>query len=109
MPGSLVPGRCTRARRDRCRFGQEDFFPGRVLIGVCDSGEGSIGVCVLGGWCRPSVVWALGALMFGITPNALVPRLNGPAGAGREAHYYSIATEELRYGYRDAGDAGVTG
>ena len=47
--------------------------------------------------------------MFGITPNALVPRLNGPAGAGREAHYYSIATEELRYGYRDAGDAGVTG
>ena len=30
-------------------------------------------------------------------------RLNGPAGAGWEAHYYSIATEVLGYGY--AGDA----
>ena len=29
--------------------------------------------------------------------------LNGPAGAGGEAHYYGIATEELRCGY--AGDA----
>ena len=27
---------------------------------------------------------------------------NGPAGAGGEAYYYGIATEELRYGY--AGD-----
>ena len=30
-------------------------------------------------------------------------RLKGPAGAGGEAHYYGIATEEQRYGY--AGDA----
>ena len=26
-------------------------------------------------------------------------RLNGPAGAGGEAHHYGIVTEELRYGY----------
>ena len=33
-------------------------------------------------------------------------RLNRPAGAGGEAHYYGIATEELRYGYaRDANRA----
>ena len=31
------------------------------------------------------------------------PERVGPAGAGGEAHYYGIATEELRYGY--AGDA----
>ena len=36
----------------------------------------------------------------------LVPeRLNGPAGAGGEAHYNGIATEQLRYGY--AGDASI--
>ena len=33
------------------------------------------------------------------TRSLVLERLNGPAGAGGEAHYYGIATEELCYGY----------
>ena len=35
------------------------------------------------------------------TRSLVKERLNGPAGAGKEAHYHGITTEELRYGYAD--------
>ena len=35
------------------------------------------------------------------TRSLVQERLNGPAGAGGDAHYHGITTEELRYGYAD--------